>query len=108
MQPRLAALESSLTRLLPDWQWQTPSGGLSLWVRLPAGDAAGFAQVCERFGVTIVPGPVFAADGAHREYIRLPFTLPPEQLQEGVRRMATAWQSYLPSATVLQERQAVV
>ncbi len=104
----LAALEGGLTRLLPEWEWRSPAGGLSLWVRLPVGDAAGFAQVCERFGVTIVPGPVFAADGAHRDFLRLPFTLPPALLQEGVRRMAAAWRGYLPAAAVLPERQAVV
>ncbi|HLZ69494.1 MAG TPA: PLP-dependent aminotransferase family protein [Dehalococcoidia bacterium] len=105
---RLEALGGSLHRFVPEWQWQEPAGGLSLWVRLPAGDAAGFAQVCERFGVTIVPGPVFAADGVHRDCLRLPFTLPPELLQEGVRRMAAAWRGYVPAASVLPARQAVV
>ena len=108
LQERLEALGGSLARLLPEWQWQAPAGGLSLWVRLPAGDAAGFAQICERFGATIVPGPVFSAGGEHRDCLRLPFTLPPELLCEGVHRMAAAWRSYVPAATPLQPRQAVV
>jgi aspartate/methionine/tyrosine aminotransferase len=63
-------------------------------VRIPTGDARGFAQVAQRFGVTVVPGPVLSPDGGHTDRLRLPFVHPPETIAEAVRRLAAAWAAY--------------
>jgi 2-aminoadipate transaminase len=42
-------------------------------------------------GMAYVPGPAFAVDGDHRHALRLSFvTTTPDQLLEGVRRLAGA------------------
>ena len=41
-------MEEQIARLLPDWTWRRPGGGLSLWVRLPRGNGAEFARVALR------------------------------------------------------------
>ena len=91
---RLALLEDLLHGALPDWRWRRPEGGLCIWARLPAGSSAELAQVAARRGVLIAPGPLMSPTGRFDEFIRLPFDHEPAVLREGVRRLASAWQSY--------------
>ena len=90
---RLARL---LARHLPSWTWTPPAGGLSLWVRLPHGDATGFAQIALRHGVAVVPGPLASPDAAGDDRLRLPFVHEPETMAEGIERLARAWRAYSP------------
>lgn len=87
-----------LARVLPSWTFDPPRGGLSLWVRLPCGDASELAQVARRHGVSIVPGHLAGPEGGHADRLRLPLTPPPGVLEEGVARLAAAWEAYLPLA----------
>ncbi|MBV9578231.1 MAG: PLP-dependent aminotransferase family protein, partial [Chloroflexi bacterium] len=73
--------------------------------RLPYGTAPEFAQVALRHGVSVVAGPVASADNGFSEYLRLPFGLEPSAMEEGVRRLARAWQAYVP--LMEPERQAL-
>jgi DNA-binding transcriptional MocR family regulator len=94
MRERLDRLTRLLARRLPEWTWKTPAGGLSLWVRLPRGDASAFAQVALRHGVAVVPGPLASPVGGCGDCLRLPFVLDAEPMQEGVERLARAWEAY--------------
>lgn len=94
-----AALAGALSRRLPDWSWETPTGGCILWVRLPRGDARELAQVAQRCGVSIVPGQVLSADGGHADRLRLPFVAEPAVIEEAARRLALAWGLYSGGAT---------
>jgi DNA-binding transcriptional MocR family regulator len=89
-------LSDLLAEQLPDWTWWQPSGGPSLWVLLPHGDASSFAAHSIRLGVAVLPESVFAADGIIRpdRHIRLQFGLPASQLDLGVQRLAESWQTY--------------
>jgi DNA-binding transcriptional MocR family regulator len=51
---------------LPDWTFQVPAGGLSLWAHLPEGNAEEFAESALEYGVAIVPGPALSVDDGHR------------------------------------------
>jgi DNA-binding transcriptional MocR family regulator len=76
---------------LPSWSWSKPAGGLSLWVRLPSGNASELAQVALRHGVAIVPGTVNSPEGQHGDCLRLPFVAEPEILKDGIERLSRAW-----------------
>jgi DNA-binding transcriptional MocR family regulator len=91
---RLALLEDLMHGLLPDWRWRRPKGGLSIWARLPAGNSTELAQMAGRHGVLIAPGPLMSPSGRFEEFVRLPFDHEPAVLREGVRRLASAWESY--------------
>jgi DNA-binding transcriptional MocR family regulator len=84
-----------LTRLLgeflPEWSWQEPYGGSSLWVRLPYPCAVTFTDLAQRHGVAVLPGPVFSPHERHDEHLRLPFSCRPGVLDAGVQRLAQAW-----------------
>jgi len=87
-----------LAKDLPSWAYARPKGGLSLWVRLPHGDATTFADVALRHGVAIVPGATASPDRSFADHVRIPFVLAPERMAEGVSRLAAAWASYAPAA----------
>jgi DNA-binding transcriptional MocR family regulator len=105
---RLALVTGLLSEAVPAWSWDNPQGGLCLWVRLPYGSASEFAQVALRNGVSIVAGSVASTDGSFDDYLRLPFGHRPETLEEGVRRLAQAWQTYAPAEEPREQRMAVI
>jgi DNA-binding transcriptional MocR family regulator len=76
---------------LPDWRVASPAGGLSLWAELPAPASNALAATSERVGVRLAAGPRFGVDGAFERFLRLPFTLPPEDLTDAVDRLAQAY-----------------
>jgi DNA-binding transcriptional MocR family regulator len=83
-----------LAEQLPQWQFNKPSGGLSLWVRLPFGDATSFAQFAARAGVRVLPGSSMTIDGSCTEYLRLPLTVCPDTIEAAIVRLASAWHRY--------------
>lgn len=76
---------------LPDWSWQIPHGGSSLWVQLPTACAVTFAELAQRHGVAVLPGPIFSPAESHEDRLRLPFVGRPGVLEAGVQRLAQAW-----------------
>jgi DNA-binding transcriptional MocR family regulator len=96
LRDRFELMSELMAKWLPTWTWDTPQGGLCLWVRLPRGNGTEFAQVAMRYGVSVVAGPVTSADGSFAEYLRLPFGHEPAALEEATRRLAAAWQAYEP------------
>ncbi len=94
---RLAVMEKEMARLLPEWTWRRPRGGLSLWVRLPRGNAAEFAGVALRHGVSVLPGPTCSPSNGFAEFLRLPYVLEPPKIREGLRLLARAWSAYAPA-----------
>ncbi len=94
MRERLDRLTRLLARSLPSWTWETPAGGLSLWVKLPQGDANAFAQVALRHGVAVVPGTLASPGGGCADRLRIPFVLEAAAMKEGVERLARAWAAY--------------
>jgi DNA-binding transcriptional MocR family regulator len=94
MRERLDRLTKLLARHLPSWKRTNPAGGLSLWVKLPQGDADAFAQVALRHGVAVVPGTLASPGGGCADHLRIPFVLDAGPMKEGVERLARAWAAY--------------
>ncbi len=84
-------LTTLLREWLPDWSWQVPKGGSSLWVKLPSPCAVGFAELAQRHGVAVLPGRVFSPGEGQEEYLRIPFIGRPAVLETGVQRLGQAW-----------------
>ena len=87
---RRATLARAVAEHLPDWEVPLPAGGLSTWARLPADlPAAALVARAPARDVRVVGGDDCAVEpGSLEDGLRLPFTLPPEQLQDAVRRLA--------------------
>jgi DNA-binding transcriptional MocR family regulator len=103
LRSRLAHAGAVLADTLPDFTWQPPDGGLSLWLRLPVGTATAFTEVATRLGVAVVPGALLSPQRSADDHIRLAYARPPDLFDEGIRRLATAWQHYRKSATITAE-----
>ncbi|MEP6799205.1 MAG: PLP-dependent aminotransferase family protein [Lapillicoccus sp.] len=84
-------LAATLAERLPEWRFTLPLGGQALWCELPAARATALTLEGERHGVVVTPGPVFAVEGGLDRFVRIPWTSPPERLEEAVRRLAAAW-----------------
>jgi DNA-binding transcriptional MocR family regulator len=84
---------------LADWRVSSPPGGLSLWAELPAPVSSALTATSERFGLRLAAGPRFGVDGAFERFLRIPFTLSPEDLSEAVARLAVAYERLRPTST---------
>jgi len=86
----LAALKREMQGL--DVQWNTPDGGMFLWVRLPHGmSAIELLPKAVEKGVAFVPGAPFYAGGADPRCLRLSFvTATVEQIDTGINALAAA------------------
>lgn len=94
---RLAGLRDNRDTLLalirehlPTWRTEKPDGGLSVWCRLPAPTSTALAVIAPDFGIRLAAGPRFGVGGAFQHYLRVPFTLPPEQLKTAVLALRSA------------------
>ena len=76
---------------LHDWEFDEPSGGLCLWVRIPNGDARALSQVALRHQVGVAAGNLFSVDNSYTEFLRIPFVLDNQFLAQGIERLARAW-----------------
>lgn len=100
MREQRAALATALAEHIPQWTWQLPPGGLSLWVDLGEPIASPLAERVLDYGVRIEGGAYFATDpGIFEQRLRIPYTTPPDTLREAVRRMATALADGLPPSS---------
>jgi DNA-binding transcriptional MocR family regulator len=86
---RRDTLVAALGEMLPEWRFVTPAGGVTLWAELDGPISSALARAAEDVGVRLAPGPRFGLDGTLERFMRLPFTLSPEDLTEAVRRIAS-------------------
>jgi GntR family transcriptional regulator/MocR family aminotransferase len=91
---RRDAMTAAINRYLPaDIHFDTPQGGLFLWVRLPDEmSSADLLPLACREGVDFVPGSRFFPDGTQgKDWIRLNFVLNSlDEIEEGIKRLGTA------------------
>jgi 2-aminoadipate transaminase len=83
---------AALERNLPEARFVRPEGGYFLWVDLPEGtDVARLEVGARERGVLFVKGSDFLLEGGESS-LRLAYSaVPPEQIEEGIRRLADAY-----------------
>ena len=91
---RAGALARALRRELPEAEFVAPQGGYFMWVTLPPGtDVARLFKVASERGVAFVKGTDFLLEGGENT-LRLAYSgVTPEQIDEGVTRLAAAYRS---------------
>jgi 2-aminoadipate transaminase len=91
---RALTLDVALRRELPEAEFVAPEGGYFMWVTLPAGtDVHALHEAAAERGVSFVKGTDFMLEGGENT-LRLAFSgVTPEQIDEGVARLAAAYQS---------------
>ncbi len=91
---RAGALAQALRRELPEAEFVEPQGGYFMWVTLPPGaDVAALHRAAGERGVAFVKGTDFMLEGGENT-LRLAYSgVTPEQIDEGVKRLAAAYRS---------------
>ncbi|MHB8190269.1 MAG: MocR-like transcription factor YczR [Ferrimicrobium sp.] len=84
------ALIQALREQLPSWRFEVPTGGLSLWAELSRPVSTTLVRAAERLHLRIVSGPRFGIDGTMDSFVRIPFSLPIDDLRVAVDRLAQA------------------
>ena len=95
------AMLAAMTQHMPEGvEWNTPAGGMFLWVRLPEGmNAIDLLPKAVERNVAFVPGWAFYADNADPRTLRLSFVTPSvEQIHTGIAALAAAIREQWPSS----------
>jgi len=95
---RLVAMRSVLRSELPGLlRFNEPQGGFFFWIALPEGvHAPDLLPKAEESKVSFIPGIRFSSCGGMGNYLRLSFSYyDPEELQEGVKRLAQVLRAWL-------------
>ena len=90
--PRLKACLDAIERHMPDAKATRPEGGFFISLTLPEGTSTtDVRSAAAKRNLNLADGLAFFPNGGGERFIRLPFcALTPEQIQEGVRRLAEA------------------
>jgi DNA-binding transcriptional MocR family regulator len=99
---RANTLCAALERELPDARFVKPQGGYFLWLDLPRGtDVNALFDAAAQRDVQFVKGSDFVLDGADSS-LRLAYSgVTPDQIEEGVRRLAEAYGDIAPAAATV-------
>jgi DNA-binding transcriptional MocR family regulator len=91
LEQRLDALTTALAARIPGASFIAPDGGYFLWVKLPDGlDPAAVLRAAAERGLALVSGDDFVLDGDSGA-VRLAYSgVTPEEIGEGVTRLAAA------------------
>jgi len=91
---RALTLRTALERDLPEAKFVAPQGGYFMWVEFPEGtDVGALFKLAGELGVAFVKGTDFLLEGGENT-LRLAYSgVTPEQIEEGVARLAEAFQS---------------
>jgi 2-aminoadipate transaminase len=70
--------------------WNTPNGGMFLWLRMPEGiDTSALFDTAVANGVAFVPGSAFYASRPDVRTMRLSFvTMPADKIRVGIAKLA--------------------
>ena len=102
-QARRDAMLAALARHFPaEARWRCPQGGMYIWVEMPSDGptATDLYLAAINYNVAFAVGSVFSASGSFSHAIRLNFvSQPPQQIEEGIRRLGKAWQELIARHT---------
>ncbi len=107
LRTRRALLITLLRQHIPDFQPGLGEGGMALWVQLPSPMSSALSAAASRLGLDLPPGPRFGVDGSLERFVRIPYTLPEDQLVEAVELLARSWRA-VTGATTLEPGAVVV
>lgn len=97
----------ALAERLPDWYPTVGSGGMSLWLRMPAPVSTALAATAPNFGVLLAAGPRFGVEGAFERFVRLPYARSSDELRRGVDGIAAAYATLAVDRELIEPRLVV-
>lgn len=95
-------LERALAHRLPSWSFDTPEGGLCLWIRLPGGSARDLTMRAARHGVALAAGSIQSPQGHFSDHLRIPYSHSELVLTRAVDRLAEAWEQHADPSPICE------
>ena len=84
-------LTAALRDRLPEWHVPEAAGGVSLWVGLDAPLSSALVMAARGRGLHLSAGSRFSPDGGHENFLRVPFTAPPDDLERAADILGELW-----------------
>jgi 2-aminoadipate transaminase len=99
LRERARRLGAALERELPEARFRVPEGGYFMWVELPSGtDVVALFEAAAERGLAFVKGTDFMLQGGDNA-LRIAYSgVTPEQVEEGVSRLADAYRAVAVAA----------
>lgn len=90
--PRLQACLDAIDKHLPDAEATRPEGGFFLSLTLPEGvKTVDIIKQAKAYNLNLADGEAFFPNGGGERFLRLPYcALTPEQIEDGIKRLAQA------------------
>ncbi|KJE76275.1 2-aminoadipate transaminase [Ferrimicrobium acidiphilum DSM 19497] len=82
------ALVEAIHSHLPNWQFEVPCGGISLWVNLGEPISTLLTARAESYQIRLASGPRFGLSGTLENFLRIPFTLAPHDIVAAIERLS--------------------
>ncbi|MEZ5261120.1 MAG: PLP-dependent aminotransferase family protein [Acidimicrobiales bacterium] len=92
LEPNVRRARELLGALIPQWTAPLPQGGSVLWIDTTLLDTDPFVALARHHGVKIAAGSIARADRRPDPHVRVCVDRPWPQVEEGLRRLAAAWQ----------------
>src|SRR3954469_12999928 len=100
LRERRDLLVDALREQLPEARFEPPKGGYFMWLELPGVDVAALEEAAKERDVLFVKGTDFLLEGGHNA-LRLAYSgVTADQIDEGVRRLAEAYEAARTSVAV--------
>ncbi|ORI19060.1 DNA-binding transcriptional regulator [Rhodococcus sp. 1163] len=97
LRERRRVLEDAIAEHLPAWRYRRSTGGMSLWLQIPAPVSSALAATAPAFGAVLAAGPRFGVEGAFERFLRMPYTREPAELAAAVTATAAAYRALAPT-----------
>lgn len=101
-------LTEQLKTRLPGWAASPAVGGVCTWVDIGEHRSSALSREAARRGLRLTPGPRFGSPGVFERFVRLPFTVPEEELLTALEILADARAAAPVPAHATHEVDAVI
>lgn len=80
---------TQLSETVPDWQWNRPNSGTTVWIRVPGADTVTLSVLAyQHHRIQLLPGPFCSPVSGHRDVLQFPLTAEPDALVEALPILA--------------------
>jgi DNA-binding transcriptional MocR family regulator len=89
LQQRYTDTVAALREFAPQWEFGRPTGGTTLWIRLPGVDVVALCSLAYReHGLKITSGAACSPTDSFHDVLRIPYAKPVESIRKGLSVLA--------------------
>lgn len=105
---RRDALIGAVARHAPHWTARMPHGGLCTWWDLGRAVSSSLCEAALGAGIHVTPGSAFTAGTTGERFLRLPYVLAEDELEDAVARLAALEEGLVPIDAARPSRRAAL